>query len=179
MKLREIILQNFRGYYNETRIPVDDLTALIGQNDVGKSTILEALDIFFNQSKIESGDKNILHTGEETVIGCVFDELPETIVLEDVETSLSNEYLLNEDGRLEIHKKYLANGKQAIWIYALHPSNEGFDDLLLKKNNELKTKIRSANLQNMANLTINSDMRRVLWQSLGDENNVLFKIHKC
>ena len=60
MKLREIILQNFRGYYNETRIPVDDLTALIGQNDVGKSTILEALDIFFNQSKIESGDKNPL-----------------------------------------------------------------------------------------------------------------------
>ena len=49
MKLREIILQNFRGYYNETRIPVDDLTALIGQNDVGKSTILEALDIFFNR----------------------------------------------------------------------------------------------------------------------------------
>lgn len=49
MKLREIILQNFRGYYNETRIPVDDLTALIGQNDVGKSTILEALDIFLQQ----------------------------------------------------------------------------------------------------------------------------------
>ena len=95
---------------------MDDLTALIGQNDVGKSTILEALDIFFNQSKIESGDKNILHTDEETVIGCVFDELPETIVLEDVETSLSNEYLLNEDGRLEINKKNLPNPKQAIWI---------------------------------------------------------------
>lgn len=169
MKLREIVLQNFRGYYNETRIPVDDLIALIGQNDVGKSTILEALDIFFNQTKIESGDKNILHTDEESVIGCVFDELPETIVLEEAETSLSNEYLLNEDGRLEIHKKYPANGKQTIWIYALHPSNEGFDDLLLKKNNELKTKIRSANLQNQANLTINSDMRRVLWQSLGGE----------
>ena len=169
MKLREIVLQNFRGYYNETRIPVDDLTALIGQNDVGKSTILEALDIFFNQTKIESGDKNILHADEETVIGCVFDELPETIVLEEVETSLSKEYLLNEDGRLEIHKKYPANGKQVIWIYALHPSNEGFDDLLLKKNSELKAKIRSANLEDQANLTINSDMRRVLWKSLGDE----------
>ena len=169
MKLREIVLQNFRGYYNETRIPIDDLTALIGQNDVGKSTILEALDIFFNQSKIESGDKNILHTDEETVIGCVFDELPETIMLEDVETSFSGEYLLNEDRRLEIHKKYPANGKQTIWIYAEHPSNEGFNDLLLKKNNELKAKIRNAHLEEQANLTINSDMRRVLWQSLGDE----------
>lgn len=169
MKLREIVLQNFRGYYNETRIPVDDLTALIGQNDVGKSTILEALDIFFNQSKIESGDKNILHTDEETVIGCVFDELPETIILEEVETSFSGEYLLNEDGRLEIHKKYPVSGKQTIWIYAEHPSNEGFNDLLLKKNNELKAKIRNAHLEEQANLTINSDMRRVLWQSLGDE----------
>lgn len=169
MKLREIVLQNFRGYYNETRIPINDLTALIGQNDVGKSTILEALDIFFNQSKIESGDKNIFHSGEETVIGCVFDELPETITLEDVETSFSAEYLLNKDGHLEIHKKYPASGKQTIWIYAEHPSNEGFNDLLLKKNNELKAKIRNAHLEKQANLTINSDMRRALWQSLGDE----------
>lgn len=169
MKLREIVLQNFRGYYNETRIPINDLTALIGQNDVGKSTILEALDIFFNQSKIESGDKNIFHSGEETVIGCVFDELPETITLEDVETSFSAEYLLNKDGHLEIHKKYPASGKQTIWIYAEHPSNEGFNDLLLKKNNELKAKIRNAHLEEQANLTINSDMRQALWQSLGDE----------
>ena len=169
MKLREIVLQNFRGYYNETRIPINDLTALIGQNDVGKSTILEALDIFFNQSKIESGDKNIFHSGEETVIGCVFDELPERITLEDVETSFSAEYLLNKDGHLEIHKKYPASGKQTIWIYAEHPSNEGFNDLLLKKNNELKAKIRNAHLEEQANLTINSDMRRALWQSLGDE----------
>lgn len=169
MKLREIVLQNFRGYYNETRIPINDLTALIGQNDVGKSTILEALDIFFNQSKIESSDKNIFHLDEETVIGCVFDELPETIVLEEVETSFSAEYLLNKDGHLEIHKRYPSSGKQTIWIYAEHPSNEGFNDLLLKKNNELKAKIRNAHLEEQANLTINSDMRRALWQSLGDE----------
>lgn len=42
MKLREIILKNFRGYYAETRITIDDLTALIGKNDVGKSTICSA-----------------------------------------------------------------------------------------------------------------------------------------
>lgn len=56
MKLRAVILKNFRGYFPETRILVDDLTALIGKNDVGKSTILEALDIFFNQAKVEQGD---------------------------------------------------------------------------------------------------------------------------
>ena len=40
MKLCEVILKNFRGYYPETRIKIDNLTALIGKNDIGKSTIL-------------------------------------------------------------------------------------------------------------------------------------------
>jgi putative ATP-dependent endonuclease of OLD family len=52
MKLKEVIIKNFRGYSHETRIRIDAITALIGKNDVGKSTILEALDIFFNQTKI-------------------------------------------------------------------------------------------------------------------------------
>ena len=33
----------------------------------------------------------------------------------------------------------------------------------------MKAKIRNAHLEKQANLTINSDMRRALWQSLGDE----------
>ena len=137
MKLCEVILKNFRGYYPETRIKIDNLTALIGKNDIGKSTILEALDIFFNQAKIDVGDRNVFHSDEETIIGCVFDELPTEITLEDAVTSFSGEYLLNTDGKLEIWKKYPANGKQTIWIYANHPSNDGFNDLLSKKTTQL------------------------------------------
>ncbi len=168
MKLREVVLKNFRGYYYETRITIEDLTALIGKNDIGKSTILEALDIFFNRIKIDSGDRNVFHPDEETVIGCIFDELPAEITLEDVVTSFSREYLLNKDGKLEIIKKYPASGKQTIWIYANHPSNNGFDDLLSKKNNDLKSKIRAAHLEEGVNLSINSAMRTALWASLGD-----------
>lgn len=133
MKLREVILKNFRGYYIETRITIDDLTALIGKNDIGKSTILEALDVFFNQVKLGPDDKNIQHTDEETVIGCIFDNVPDEIVLENATTSFTGEYLLNADGNLEIWKIYPASGKQTIFIYANHPSNDGFSDLLSKK----------------------------------------------
>ena len=168
MKLREVILKNFRGYYAETRIKIDNLTALIGKNDIGKSTILEALDIFFNQAKIDVGDRNVFHSDEETIIGCVFDELPAEITLEDAVTSFSGEYLLNADGKLEIWKKYPANGKQTIWIYANHPSNDGFNDLLSKKNSDLKAKIRNAHLEDRANLSVNASMRAALWASLGD-----------
>lgn len=48
MILKKLKLKNFRGY---TNIVVDfdsNMNVIIGKNDVGKSTILEALEIFFN-----------------------------------------------------------------------------------------------------------------------------------
>lgn len=51
MRLIKFKIKNFRGYAKETSIDFDDLTVFIGKNDVGKSTILEALDIFFNDGK--------------------------------------------------------------------------------------------------------------------------------
>ena len=57
MKLKRLILENFRGYYERTEIDFDDLTAFIGKNNVGKSTILEALDVFFNNTPpLEGGE---------------------------------------------------------------------------------------------------------------------------
>lgn len=51
MKISSVYIKNFRGYKNETRIILNDLTAFVGQNDAGKSTLLEALDVFFNDGK--------------------------------------------------------------------------------------------------------------------------------
>lgn len=168
MRLEEIILCNFRCYTQEVRIPVDDITAFIGKNDVGKTSILEALDTFFNQSKLDLRDKNIFHLEEDTIIGCVFSDFPSQIVIDEaVSTSLSQEYLLNEKGWLEIRKIYGAAGKETVWIYANHPSNDGFSDLLSKKNSELKTRIRALHLEDHVNLTINSEMRHKLWDQLG------------
>ena len=48
MRLEEVKIKNFRCYSEEITIPFDDMTTVIGQNDAGKSTVLEALEIFFN-----------------------------------------------------------------------------------------------------------------------------------
>ncbi|BDS22935.1 hypothetical protein KAM546c_41960 [Enterobacter roggenkampii] len=48
MRLRKLKLKNFRGYRNSTEIIIDEsMTGIVGRNDFGKSTILEALAIFF------------------------------------------------------------------------------------------------------------------------------------
>ena len=46
MFLRQIILKNFRGYKNQHQIQIDQLTAFIGKNDAGKSSIFDALPHF-------------------------------------------------------------------------------------------------------------------------------------
>jgi AAA15 family ATPase/GTPase len=46
MKLEKLIIENFRGYQGRVEITLNDLTALIGKNDVGKTTVLDALGVF-------------------------------------------------------------------------------------------------------------------------------------
>lgn len=51
MKIVTLRIKNFRGYRGETIVNFENLTAFVGKNDMGKSSILEALDVFFNDGK--------------------------------------------------------------------------------------------------------------------------------
>ena len=63
-----------------------NLTTFIGKNDIGKSTILEALEIFFNNDlvKIESSDANVFGD-KNVIITCDFCDLPKELILDLVE----------------------------------------------------------------------------------------------
>lgn len=94
MRLKTVKLVNFRGY-RDVVVPIDEaMTGIVGRNDYGKSTILEALDIFFEAGgvKVDKSDMNCfaLASGDEHFeIACEFDELPPTLVLDtNVETTL-------------------------------------------------------------------------------------------
>ena len=73
MKIRTIGIKGFRGYANPIQIQVCDLLVLVGKNDIGKSTVLEALDIFFNEGKgtvkldKEDINKSNLAAGDECI----------------------------------------------------------------------------------------------------------------
>ena len=176
MKLDSIKLKNFRGYRNETEITFNDLTAFVGKNDIGKSTILEALDIFFNDGKgtikLDKADVNIYGSkiGDLDIeITVCFSELPEKIVIDScVETSLQDEFMLNADGQLEVVKKYKNGGTGKVFIKAKHPTNDKCAELLLKKNSELKKIIRSENIE-CENQSVNAKMRRAIWNKFSDD----------
>ena len=65
MKIKRLAIKNFRGYHGETSIEFEDLTAFVGKNDIGKSSIMEALDLFFNDGKgVIKLDKDDVITAE-------------------------------------------------------------------------------------------------------------------
>lgn len=106
MRLKKFIIENFRGY-KEAEIKVGDFTTIVGKNDVGKSALMEAMDIFFNDKKLDIEDRNIYSGEEDIVLTAIFDNVPEKIRLDaNAYTSLRNEYLLNSDGDLEIKRVF-------------------------------------------------------------------------
>lgn len=174
MRLKKILLGNFRSYLGETYIDIEDnVSTIIGKNDAGKSAILEALDIFFNDSRPELEDLCIFTEEKVMKIGCVFDDLPKEVTIDTTAiTSLEEEYLLNEDGDLEIIKLYRCTEKTIsnnpeIYIRALHPTTVGFDNLLNLKNEELKLKGQSLE-DKVEDKRKNNLWRKVIWASIDD-----------
>ncbi len=169
MKIAKIKIENFRGYKNEVVIDFKDLTVFVGKNDIGKSTILEALDIFFNENKgvikIEKDDINKFNKNEgnnEIKITVLFKDLSTSLTLDATNpTTLEDEYLLNSEGLLEVVKKYPNAGKEKVFIKAKHPTNPACKDLLLKKNSELKTILGEIECDDK---TKNAVIRKAIWK---------------
>ncbi|WP_289022315.1 ATP-binding protein [uncultured Salegentibacter sp.] len=175
MKLKKVKLENFRSYKNEIVVDINDLNVFVGKNDIGKSTILEALDIFFNENKgtikIDKDDINKEAKNEgnnEIKISVVFEELPSSLTIDATNpTTLQEEYLLLSDGTLEIVKKYTNAGKEKVFIKANHPTNPDCAELLLKKNADLK-KLLTAEIE-CEDKTKNAVIRKSIWNHYSND----------
>lgn len=194
MIITKLILENFRNFRERIEIAFDEeLTVFIGKNDIGKSTILEALEIFFNNKvvKIDKSDINVISEksdNHEVLIGVAFDDFPEKLIIDaDVETTLRDECLLNDDDQLEIHKIFSmkpARPKEDVYIYANHPSNEKLNDLLTLKIADLKKRANELKVDSSKfDSRISSQIRQAIWHEynsdLKDKENKRIPINEA
>ncbi len=175
MKLIQLKVTNFRCYKDQTVIDLDDLVVFVGKNDFGKSSLLDALGIFFDEKAApEKEDLSVQSPDHEIRIACVFTEFPSQLVIDAQHpTDLKTEHLLNREGRLEIVKVYdcnLAKPKcSRVSAHAMHPTAAGYEDLLSLTNAKLKERARSLGVHlGNVNQTVNTELRRAIWAHSSD-----------
>ena len=174
MRLTRIRIRNFRCYKDEITIDFDDITAFVGKNDAGKSTIMDALDIFLNDNVPDMHDASKGGDAKDLAIICEFEDLPDKAIIDEANpTNFADEYLLNAEGRLEILKVYSGHQKNpkctSISAYALHPTVEGANDLLQLKNADLKKRAKELGISLTGiDPKVNAQIRRKIREGMDD-----------
>lgn len=104
LKLDSLYLENFKCYESSGKIPFHNLTVFIGENDAGKTTVYDALDLVLNNKYPQDEDFRI---GFNTItIKIIF-----TINTEIEELS---QYTI--DNKMTIKKKYQRDGAQVLEV---------------------------------------------------------------
>lgn len=178
MIISKLYIKNFRGYTEQTIELHKDLNVIIGKNDVGKSTILEALEIFFNNDvvKIDVLDLNKKREDQadtDITIQISFKINPKTsYTIDTIPTQLSQEYLLDSEGYLTIRKVWSASGSNITskslktYIIADYPSTKFNNPLICRKITELKRELAAFDASHdtaVVNKTISSEIRKAIY----------------
>jgi predicted ATP-dependent endonuclease of OLD family len=130
--IKNIRIKNYGAYEDSEEVPISHLTAIIGKNDSGKSTILKAIEIFLKDGKLAEKDLHLPSTGiGPTEIIITFDQVSQEY--------LRNKKLLNRAGELTVKKTFNEIGKKysELKIFALDFDDVRFQNLYSKKEPEL------------------------------------------
>lgn len=74
MRISKVRIEGLRAL-NDFEVDLDPVTILIGANGAGKSTVLEALDFFFNDSPLSDADLSHAHPKDAIAVRVTFTEL--------------------------------------------------------------------------------------------------------
>lgn len=185
MKIVKLQIENFRGFENVEVMLDEKFNVIVGRNDVGKSTVLEALEIFFNNStvKIDTEDLCKFSDKDYIEIGVSFKLQSFELRIDTIPTFLDKEYLLDEYGFLNVVKRWdcskrsITKASERIFIRANYP--KGFDEpLITLKNSDLKSKVADLfgdNLPDNIKQNTNSTMRLALYESYNKLNSIDLK----
>jgi putative ATP-dependent endonuclease of the OLD family len=173
MKLKKVTVENFRCYRQPMTVTFDGMTALVGRNDAGKSSLLDMLESFFNDRALDKHDAAKGGNPRAVTITCVFCDLPAAVVLDETTTtSFADEHLLNADGDLEVAKMFNCSIEKPkltkLSIRANHPTNAGADDLLFLKIDELRARAAHVGVDlTHVNRAIKRDLRQAIRTRVG------------
>ncbi|RXJ90545.1 hypothetical protein CRV01_05155 [Arcobacter sp. CECT 8983] len=155
LKLDSLYLENFKCYESSGKIPFHNLTVFIGENDAGKSTIYDALDLVLNNNYPKNED---FREGSDIItIKIVF-----TLSTEIEELS---QYLI--DDRVTIVKKYQRDSATILEVLGEKFQDEDLNNYKNMNATELKALLERLELPAESN----QDLRKDSIKNYIDEEN--------
>ena len=144
MKLISFEIYGFRGYRQKRSVSFSELTTFVGKNDAGKSSLMDAMELFFDVAgKLDKDDLCVSDNVAQVELVAEFGDFPEEIVLDATsKTSLSGERLLHVrdgcDPLLRIIKRYSQGKAAEVFIQAMAPQIDGVEHPILLKQDDLR-----------------------------------------
>ncbi|MGY5766688.1 ATP-binding protein [Brachybacterium sp. DNPG3] len=174
MQLAKLEISGFRSYVEPFEIEFEEgATSIVGRNDAGKSSILEALEAFF-AGKVDPKDYSV-NSSLPIAVSCEFTELPETVSIDaNFSTTLAAEYLLTRSGSLRVTKEW-SRGKPSgpkVSVLADHPTSDTVETNLLDLKQQGLKKVAAGrgisleDVQGKGDARTNSAYRKAIWDQV-------------
>jgi len=137
LRISQLIIKNFRGI-KELTLPMSSFGCVIGENNAGKSTVLQALDVFFNGPSLKMTDYHV--QGAHLAIEITFSDISDADLARLAEEHRDRITQVVRDGQLVLSRVYGDNGKGSLRYLAKVPRAErlrppAIDALVAKKSN--------------------------------------------
>ena len=174
MRLTKLTITNYRAL-RDVSIPLSHFGCLIGENNSGKSSFLQALSLFFSGSKLSS--TNYFDESQPIRIEIVFEDIGDADLARLVEKHRTRVSGMLKDGRLVLVRFYGTDGKSSLLYNVLMPTDERFSPdrigELLKRQRAgqaFVTKVTGEflELENIVDTSMNQDAMRQKIQELAD-----------
>jgi len=123
MRMTELTISNYRALRNVS-IPLSHFGCLIGENNSGKSSFLQAMSLFFSGSKLSPS--HYFDEGKPIRIQIVFEDIAEPDLGRLVEEHRSRVSDIIKNGRLVLVRSYAPDGRSTLLYSLLMPTDERF-----------------------------------------------------
>lgn len=125
MEMTHLRIKNYKGL-REIDIPLSRFACLIGENNAGKSSVLQALSLFFSGSVLPK--THWFDTEKSIRIEVLFGEITDADINRLVEEHRTRIKAIIKDGTLMLVRVYGQDGKSALKYRKLLPLEERFSD---------------------------------------------------
>ncbi len=123
MRLTQLSIENYRALRNVT-IPLSKFGCLIGENNSGKSTFLQALSLFFSGTKLNAS--HFFDESRSIRIAVTFEGIGDADLARLADEHRTRVAGIVRDSRLVLVRAYDTNGKSSLLYNTLTPSDARF-----------------------------------------------------